>query len=82
MSARTVQQARCEDCVRGQAKDAKHSKVHGELDESTVTRVSMDDAFLKEDVNEKSDEHESSTKARTSLTLLLVQESMYRSVWA
>ena len=26
----------CEDCVRGQSKDAKHMNVHVELDESTV----------------------------------------------
>ena len=72
----------CDDCVRGQAKDAKHSTVHGGLEDSTVTRVNMDYAFLKEDVTEKADEHESSTKARVSLTFLVVQESMCRSVWA
>ena len=72
----------CEQCVRGQAKDSRHVTVQGEFAESSVTRVSMDYCFLTEDVSGKDGDHEVGEKAKTSLTVLVMTETMCRSIWA
>ena len=72
----------CDHCVRGQYKDRAHTKVGGEFADSTTTRVSMDYCYVKEDVAAKSSEHEGSSKARTSMTVMVMQETMCSSVWA
>ena len=72
----------CEHCVRGQAKDFPHRAVSGIFAESDVVRVSMDYCFLTEDVVSKDVEHESSTKSRVSMTVLVMAETLCRSVWA
>ena len=72
----------CEHCVKGQAKDFPHRTVSGSLAESDVVRVSMDYCFLTEDVVSKDVEHETSTKSRVSMTVLVMAETLCRSVWA
>ena len=69
-------------CVKGQAKDDAHGTITGEFADSSIPRVTMDYAFLTEDVKTKADEHSEEVKARTSMTILVMIESMCRSVWA
>ena len=47
----------CDHCVKGQAKDGRHSLVTGELGESSVVRVIMDYCFFQEDVKHEESEH-------------------------
>ena len=63
----------CAACVRGQAKDDPHRVVAGEFADSDVTRVSMDYCFFIEDVIEEAGDHGTSSKARESLTTLVMQ---------
>ena len=72
----------CEHCTKGQKKDFPHKKVTGELAESSVVRVSMDYCFFTEDVDAKEDDHEETVKAKVSLTVLVMVETLCRSVWA
>ena len=73
----------CEHCTRGQAKDFPHQTVKGEFAESEVVRVSMDYCFFTEDVDAKEDnEHVESVQAKVSLTVLVMAETLCRSVWA
>ena len=72
----------CEHCVRGQAKDSRHVTVQGEFAESSVTRASMDYCFLTGDVSGKDGDHEVGERAKTSLTVLVMTETMCRSIWA
>ena len=68
--------------MKGQAKDQPHRTVSGNFAESDVVRVSMDYCFLTEDVVAKDAEHEVSTKSRVSMTILVMTETMCRSMWA
>ena len=72
----------CEDCVRGRATGHKHSSVLGEAATSTVARVSMDYGYLREDETATSDEHNESTIAKMSMTILVMVETMRSSAWA
>ena len=72
----------CEHCVRGQAKDRPHCTIRGVDGESEVPRVSMDYCFLTEDVKGAADEHQTSETAKTSMTVLVMTETLCRSVWA
>ena len=72
----------CEPCIRGQAKDAHHRTVTGELAESSVVRVSMDYCFVKEDVVEKDNEHEETTIARMAMTVLVMMDTLCSSIWS
>ena len=72
----------CEDCVRGQSKDDPHRLVLcGAYSGSTVPRVSMDYAYLKEDAQVSEDEHAETVSARLSMTVLVLQETVCGSVW-
>ena len=70
----------CDHCVKGQMKDDPSKTVTGDLAESDVIRVKMDYCFLTEDVRTKDDEHQKSTTARTSLTVLVMIETLCRSI--
>ena len=72
----------CDHCVKGQAKDDPSRKVLGDLADSDVTRVAMDYCYLTEDVVTKDDEHQTSTTARVSMTVLAMKETLCQSVWA
>ena len=72
----------CEHCVRGQAKDDCHSKVAGIYADSSVVRVSMDYCFLTEDVKSQETEHNEEVKANVSMTILVMAETLCRSIWA
>jgi hypothetical protein len=72
----------CDHCVKGQAKDDGHSTVKGELADSSVVRVALDYCFFQEDLTTKDTEHEESTKAKTSMTVLVMLETLCHSVWA
>ena len=72
----------CEDCVRGRATGHKHSSIVGEAAESSVARVRMDYGYLKEDETVTSGEHDDATAATTSMTMLVMAESLCNSVWA
>ena len=71
----------CDHCVRGQAKDDSHSTVKGEFADSTVVRVALDYCFFQEGVTSKTTEHEDSTRAKTSMTVLVMLETLCHSVW-
>ena len=72
----------CEHCVRGQAKDDAHRTVTGVYADSSVVRVSMDYCFLTEDVKGKETEHKEEVKANVSMTVLVMSETLCRSIWA
>ncbi len=72
----------CDHCVRGQAKDDAHPAVAGEMAESAVVRVLMDYCFFQEGLKSKVTEHEESTTAKTSLTVMVMLETLCHSVWA
>ena len=57
-------------------------RVKGGYADSTVTTVNMDYCYLKQDVSTKSPAHEESSKARTSMTVLVMQDIECASVWA
>jgi hypothetical protein len=66
----------CEHCVKGQAKDDGHSTVKGELADSSVVRVILDYCFFQEGVTSKATEHEDATTAKTSLSVLVMLETL------
>ena len=68
--------------MKGQAKDSPHRTVSGSFADSDVVRVSMDYCFLTEDVVSKEGDHENSTKSRVSMTILVMAETLCRSIWA
>ncbi len=72
----------CEHCVRGQAKDDGHRAVVGEMADSSVARVTMDYCFFQEGVTNTVNDHEDSTRADVSLTVMVMLETMCHSVWA
>ena len=72
----------CDHCVRGQAKDDPHRLVTDPcFKDSSVTRISMDYAFLKEDTTVKETEHDESALARLSMTILVMTETLCGSIW-
>ena len=72
----------CEACVRGQAKDDCHMTITGPDAESSVTRVCIDYCFLTEKVKAQENEHTQEVKANVSMTILVMLETMCRSIWA
>ena len=72
----------CEHCVRGQGSEYKHSTVIGPNAGDEVTRVIMDYCFLTEGVKKKSDDHTEEETSTTSLTALVMKETLCGSVWA
>ena len=72
----------CEACVRGQAKDDCHMTITGIDAESSVTRVCIDYCFLTEKVKAQENEHVEEVKASISMTILVMIETMCRSIWA
>ena len=72
----------CDQCVKGQSKDFPHRSVTGELADSSVVRVSMDYCFLSEGASIKKTDHEQTEAARTVMTVLVVVETLCRSIWA
>ena len=72
----------CEHCVRGQAKDDAHRTVTGVYADSSVVRGSMDYCFLTEDVTGKESKHKEEVKANVSMTVLVMSETLCRSIWA
>ena len=72
----------CDHCVKGQFRDEPHRLVTGEFAESSVVRVAMDYCFFTEDVAAEESEHIDKTTARVSMTVLVLVESMCRSIWA
>ena len=71
----------CDHCVKGQAKDDGHSTVKGDLADSSVVRVALDYCFFQEGITTKDTEHEESAKAKTSMTVLVMLETLCHSVW-
>ena len=74
----------CTHCVRGKGKDKHSRRLHGAFAEDHVPRVRLDYCFLTETLDETEGEHgeEESTRASSSMTVLVMQESQCRSVWA
>ena len=74
----------CVACIRGKSKRKPSRRLAGEYSQSQCCRVRMDYACLTEDVATESGEHsqEESEKAEATLTMLVMQESQHRSVWA
>ena len=72
----------CEHCIRGQGSEYRHSTVTGANAEEGVPRVIMDYCFLTEGVKKKSDDHTEEETASTSMTALVMKETLCGSVWA
>ena len=74
----------CAACVCGRAQDAPSRKVKGLFAEHVLPRVRMDYCFLTEEVEEVEGEHgeEKVVKSGATLTVMVMQESLTRSVWA
>ena len=72
----------CEACVRGQAKDDCHMTIKGSDAESSATRVCIDYCFLTEKVKARESEHVEEVKASVSMTILVMVETMCRSIWS
>ena len=72
----------CEHCTKNQAKDNAHCTVAAEFANSSVVRASMDYCFFTEDAQSTETDHEDSTKAKVSMTVLLMIQSLFRSLWA
>ena len=70
----------CEACVRGQAKDDCHTTITGTDADSSVTRVCIDYCFLTEKVKAQENEHVEEVKANVSMTILVMLETMCRSI--
>ena len=72
----------CEHCVRGAGAEYHHSSVRGANAEESVPRVILDYCFFTEEAKRTADEHTEAVEAVTSLTALVMKETMYDSVWA
>ena len=74
----------CSACVKGQAKDDPHRTVRGIWAEELVPRIRADYLFLTENAETTAGEHGESAieRVKKSLTVLVAQESLCRSVWA
>lgn len=72
----------CEHCIRGQGTEYQHCSVKGANAEEEVPRVIMDYCYLTEDVKRTTDEHAEAVEAVTSLTTLVMKETLCGSVWA
>ena len=74
----------CEACVKGKSKRKPSTRIAGDYAHSDCCRLRMDYAYLTEDVEATEGDHgeEESAKAESTLTVLVVQESQHRSVWA
>ena len=74
----------CAHCVRGKGKDKHSLRLCGAYAESNVPRVRFDYCFLTENVTQTEADvgQDESTRASSSMTVLVMQESQCRSVWA
>ena len=74
----------CRACVLGRARDAPSSKVKGLFAETVLPRVRMDYCFLTESVEKEEGEHgeKDVSRAETTITVAVMQESLCRSVWS
>ena len=66
--------------MRGKSKDSRSLKVKGEYAENLVPRVRLDYCFLNETFGDEGDDD--ATTGERSQTVLVMQESECRSVWA
>ena len=62
--------------------DDAHRVMQGDLAESDAVRVSMDYCCLTEDASSEDIEHVESVRATISMTVLVMAETLCRSVWA
>ena len=69
----------CDACVKGRAKDKMSLRLTDSYSRSGVPRVQMDYCFPTERHDDDTEEGES---AGESATVLVMQESVCRSVWA
>ena len=72
----------CEHCVRGQGAEYHHSSVAGANAAEGVPRVILDYCFFTEDASRVANDHGESIDADTSLTALVMKETLCGSVWA
>ena len=74
----------CPACVKGKAKDKMSRRIQGDVAENLVPRVRLDYCFLTENLETVEGEHgeEDTTKAASTGTVLVMQESECRSIWA
>ena len=68
--------------MRVQAKDDPHCAFAAEFAESSVVRVSMDYCFFTGEAQAKETDHKDSTEAKVSMTVRVMIESLFRSLWA
>ena len=67
----------CEHCVRGAGAEYHHSTVKGPNAGDEVTRVIMDYCYFTEGAKRTEDEHTEKVEAVTSLTTLVMKETMW-----
>ena len=69
-------------CVAGMATGRQHRSVVGEAAECNHTRVIMDFAYLTENTHVTEDAHGSEQLSDASMTMLVLTETRFGSVWA
>ena len=72
----------CEHCIRGQGAEYQHRTVTGSNAEDGAPRILLDYCYLTEEATRTTDEHTEAVEAVTSLTTLVMKETMCGSVWA
>ena len=72
----------CEPCVKGRAIGQQHRSLIGEAAESSITRVLMDYGFLHEEETVTESEHGKETQSTTSMTIMVMLETLCKSIWA
>ena len=72
----------CDACVKGRATGQQHKSMVGEYAESQLARVLMDYGFLDEEETVTETEHGKDTESKSSMTVLVMMETMCKSLWA
>ena len=71
----------CEHCVRGRAVGPNARKVPASHREMSVPKAHLDYAYLQDEIIEEKDEFTSGGAVRTSMTILVMLETLCESVW-
>lgn len=72
----------CSACVKGRAFGQQHRSMVGEAAESEIARVLMDYGFLHEEETVTEGEHGKETHSKVSMTIMVMLETLCKSIWA
>ena len=71
----------CEHCVRGRAVGPNSKRVPDDKREMIVPKAHLDYAYLQEELIEEEDEFTAEGSVRSSMTILVMLETLCESVW-